>query len=173
MRICNVEDCGQRATSRGLCNPHYQMWYHGYNMPVSPLLKHGNKQEDIEILQPSIQDLYWLVGLLEGEGHFSYSRTQQLVLGMTDEDVIIKAKRIIEKITRTEKPIHLIITNWRREELPMFTIRLYGAKARAMLKLIVPYMGERRRGQIWRTLNGYTGRRTDMSEIVKLITNNG
>lgn len=171
MRICNVENCGKQVTARGLCNTHYQMWYQGYDMPAtSPTGAHGNKQQDIIITRPSPMELGWLIGLLEGEGHFSYANTQQLVVGMTDKDIVYKLKALLERILNTNKPIHIVITNWRVEEKTMYTIRLYGAKARAIMLLIVKHMGDRRRQQIWKALNGYTNKNLRLADLLKKAT---
>lgn len=167
MRICNVEGCDKKATGRGLCNPHYQRWYHGsLEMPASEPLPHGNRQVDIEPTIPNQFELGWLVGLLEGEGHFSYFNTQQIVLGMTDEDCVLRFKAAIEKILGQDKSLHLIVTNWRKEEKPLYTIRLYGANARCIMKLVVHHMGYRRRAQIWKALNRFNGPKIKYAEIV-------
>lgn len=173
MRICGIEDCSKKTSARGLCNSHYQMWYKGYNIPTFKLVvPHGRQQPDIRIKRPSDFGLGWLVGLLEGEGHFSYSGTQQLVLGMTDEDIVLKYKAFIEDILQTDKPLHLIVTHTGRSaDLTMFTIRLYGANARAIMRLVVPYMGQRRRAKIWQTINGFAGRKLDVKSILACVAN--
>lgn len=153
-RICGMPECDNKVSGRGLCNKHYQMWYKGYNIPTFGS-RHSTMQEKIKIIRPSEFGLGWLAGLLEGEAHFSFDRTQVFVLGMTDKDIIVKAKASIEYILQEDKPIHLITTNWRENEKPVYTIRLYGARARAIMKLIVPYLGYRRRSQIWKALNRY------------------
>lgn len=172
MRICGIEDCGTKASARGLCNRHYQMWYDGYNIPTFAIEgPHGNRQSDIEILQPTPYELGWLVGLLEGEGHFSCAKgTQQLVLGMTDKDVVLRAKALFEKLLQLDKPIHLIITHTGRgTDSVMLTVRLYGAKARAIMRLIVRHMGTRRRARIWQALNLFEGRKLDLANILEQV----
>lgn len=173
MRICGIEDCGKKTMARGLCSSHYQMWYKGYNIPTFKLEgPHGLYQPNIEIKRPSDFGLGWLVGLLEGEGHFSWYQTQQLVLGMTDEDIVLKYKALVEDILQVSKPLHLIITHTgRNADLTMFTIRLYGANARAIMKLVVPHMGQRRRAKIWQTINGFSGKKLDVESILACVSN--
>lgn len=156
MRICGIEGCNGKVQARGLCNSHYQRWYRGEDIPTFEFNSHGNKQEEILVTEPDQLTLGWIIGLFEGEAYFGLDKgTQVVVIGMIDEDVIRKLKSIIESILSLSKPIHLIVTNWRKDEQPMFTIRLYGAKARAIMRLIVTRMGNRRRAIIWQSLNGY------------------
>ena len=173
MRICEIEGCGKKASARGLCNSHYQMWYDGYDIPTFPLMgPHGNQQKDIEIVQPTNFELGWLIGLLEGEGHFSYAGTQQLVVGMTDEDTILKFKSLCEKVLKLDKPIHLITTHTgRNQDLPMFAIRLYGAKSRAIMKLVVKHMSKRRRVAIWQALNKFSGTKLNITSLLAELKN--
>lgn len=44
-----------------------------------------------------MRDIYWLAGLLEGEGCFSQHRhaSPRLFVGMTDEDTILRAQKIM------------------------------------------------------------------------------
>lgn len=173
MRICGIENCGKKTSARGLCNRHYQMWRDGYDIPTFTLTgPHGNQQKEIEIAKPTDFELGWLIGLLEGEGHFSYAGTQQLVVGMTDEDTIHKLKNLCEKVLKLDKPIHLITTHTgRNQDLTMFSIRLYGAKARAIMRLIVRYMSNRRRVAIWQALNKFSGTKLNVSALLIELQN--
>lgn len=173
MRICGIENCGRKVVARGLCSSHYQMWYDGYAIPTFPLTgPHGNQQKEIETINPSGYELGWLVGLLEGEGHFSYAGTQQLVIGMTDLDTVLKFKRLCEKLLQLSKPIHLITTHTgRNQDSIMYSIRLYGAKARAIMRLIVRHMSARRRAAIWQALNKFAGTKLDLISIIAELKN--
>jgi hypothetical protein len=119
-------------------------------------MAHGNRQDELEIGPISDLELGWLAGLWEGEGHFGYDRTQLAHLRMTDLDTIQKMKQLIECVLKLPKPITLLYQySGRKNEQETFGIQTYGATARAIMRLLLPLMGNRRRAQIWRSLNGY------------------
>ena len=41
-------------------------------------------------------EIYWLAGLLEGEGCFCFSKTARLYFGSTDEDVINRVAKLLK-----------------------------------------------------------------------------
>lgn len=126
------------------------------------------KQTDIIPSYIDDIELGWLAGLLEGEGHFGYDRTQLVHIRMTDQDTIIKVKSLIERILNLEKPITLLISNpTRGNEQETYGIQTYGATARAIMRLVLPLMGKRRRAQIWRSLNEFRPRK--MPEDIKRL----
>ena len=98
------------------------------------------------------RELFWLVGILEGEGHFRFYTTQEIVLTMTDEDVMMKAALIFGKLTGEycsikERP--RLTTGG----LTAYNINLCGQRARIVMQAVVRHMGDRRRQAIWRSLN--------------------
>lgn len=111
-------------------------------------------QDEIDIGSISDLELGWLAGILEGEGYFHYHGSQIIDLKMTDEDVMIKVKAILDRILGQEVPLDYIIEKHPNKN-NIYRIYLSGAKARAAMRLLVPIMGYRRRAQIWRALNGY------------------
>lgn len=113
------------------------------------------KQEDLDIGPITDLELGWLAGLWEGEGHFGYDRTQLAHLRTTDYDVIIRMKLLIERVLKLQKPINLLSQEPIKGDKTLYGIQTYGAIARAIMKLLLPHMGSRRRGQIWRSLNEY------------------
>ena len=114
-----------------------------------------DKQKDLEIGHITDLELGWLAGLWEGEGHFGYDRTQLAHLRMIDLDVIMKMKALTERVLNLPKPITLLHHTVRKDEQQTYGIQTYGAVARAIMRLLLPLMGDRRRAQIWRSLNGY------------------
>lgn len=127
-----------------------------------------NKQKDLVPGPIDDIELGWLAGLLEGEGHFGYDRTQLCHVRMTDIDTIIKLKTLIERVFALAKPITLLTQNpGRRREQDTYGIQTYGATARGIMRLVVPLMGQRRRQQIWRSLNEFRPRKLDVSRLVK------
>lgn len=97
------------------------------------------------------KELYWLAGLLEGEGYFqTKKKTSPLIaLEMTDEDIM---KRVCSLIgtsyckPKVRKPTHK----------QSFKTTLKGAKAIDLMKQILPIMGERRAQRIRECIDSYT-----------------
>ncbi len=128
-----------------------------------------DKQEDIIPGYIDDIDLGWLAGLWEGEGHFGYDRTQLAHIRMTDEDTILKCKALIERTLNLTKPINLLIQNpGRKNEQDTYGIQTYGAIARAIMRLVLPLMGRRRRAQIWRSLNEHRPKKIPASVLKDL-----
>ena len=103
-------------------------------------------------------DLYWLAGLLEGEGSFltgppSAPRYPVLALQMTDRDVVARVAAMFgRKLGRWQSR--------RAREQPVFLVRITGAKAVAWMNALRPLMGERRRAQIDRAVASHAPRPT-------------
>lgn len=98
-------------------------------------------------------DVLWLSGLLEGEGTFDAHRGKypRVRLGMTDRDVVGRAASLMDASIRlTIRPAPLTST-WHTE--------VSGAKAAAIMREVLPFMGARRSGRIAEVLATY-GRHT-------------
>lgn len=88
------------------------------------------------------RDLYWLAGLLEGEGAFDLHRGKypRIRLGMTDRDTVGRAATLLGgRVRLSLKPAPAQAT-WH--------VEISGTKAEAIMKLILPHMGSRRSGKI-------------------------
>ena len=85
-----------------------------------------------------VADIAWLAGLLEGEGCFrlNHGKYPVIVVTMTDEDVIIKAKNIWKSNTRVYHYKNL----WRTE--------VSGAHAVSWMMSLYPFLCERRREKV-------------------------
>ena len=95
-------------------------------------------------------DLYWLAGLLEGEGSFltgppSAPRYPVLALQMTDQDVVARVAAMFDRKLGRWQSRHA-------REQPVFLVRITGTKAVAWMTALRPLMGERRRLQIDRAV---------------------
>ena len=95
------------------------------------------------------EDLSWIAGLLEGEGSFSlaYKKSPyneyyypRIVISMTDEDVIQRAAIIMGA-----KQVYVKIKLCKKT---LYTTTIYGAKAIALMRIILPFMGIRRASKI-------------------------
>ena len=84
MATCSVSNCPKEAHARTWCHAHYQRWYkHGNPDTVLPVgHKKGfkpwwsrrgveNKWTLKSTASPSLQDIAWAAGFIEGEGTFS------------------------------------------------------------------------------------------------------
>jgi hypothetical protein len=103
---------------------------------------------------PSELEVAWLAGLLEGEGSFcklvKIRRPKKkapwkdpyiaVQLGMTDEDVVARAAALMGVTYQQRK------TPQGRKM--MYQCRAAGVRAEILMKLLRPWMGERRRKQI-------------------------
>lgn len=100
-------------------------------------------------------ELGWLVGLLEGEGTFSYLKGTQVVgLRMKDKDVVERYASIIEKLVGTRPKIGCeVYANRNRSEV--YYSMITGERARIIMRTVVYNMGYRRRQKIWQSLNKY------------------
>ena len=103
------------------------------------------------------KELWWLAGILEGEGYFGYaSRTQKIVIRMTDEDTMIRVSNAFSSLTGKQHcPKIDESSKTRPENKDLFVLQLTGENARIVMRSIVSLMSARRRKKIWQSLNGY------------------
>lgn len=99
-------------------------------------------------------DIYWLAGLLEGEGCFyDKDSTTVLALGMTDADVIAKASKLLRCTSKTR-------TEYRTSNCkPYFRIKVQGKRAVGWMMTLYSLLGTRRREQIRAALASWKSRR--------------
>lgn len=92
-------------------------------------------------------ELYWLAGLLEGEGSFlagppSSPNCPRIQLPMTDRDVVEHAACLFDRpVWRSDRGRELGFK-------PVFLTSVKGAAAIRLMTALRPVMGERRRSQI-------------------------
>jgi len=95
------------------------------------------------------QEIAWLAGLLEGEGHFGrYKNTDTVSLRMCDEDVVQAAATVLSRIAGKEVIVREVINRTQSNRQPVYYIQLYGGYARRVMRAIVDMMGERRNQKI-------------------------
>lgn len=92
---------------------------------------------------PSVtnEQLYWLAGLLEGEGCFAYAASPTIVVGMTDRDVIARVAALFRR--NVNGPYQYTVKN-----KPVYYTRIHGAAAIAWMGILQPLMGRRRQARI-------------------------
>lgn len=103
-------------------------------------------------------ELYWLAGLLEGEGSFLFGPPSQpnrisLALQMTDEDVVRRAALMMG-----EQPVGCTRRNSEKGWKPLYYFRVRGKEAAAWMKLLLPLMGLRRSQRIREVLAAFVPR---------------
>ena len=112
-----------------------------------------------------LDDIAWLAGLLEGEGHFTWDGTLRVVLRMTDADVVASAARLME--TTMSGPYHCDNPRYK----PIYVAQVQGRRARAIMAAVANYMGKRRSAQIARALEldgQRTGQKLDAERVRKV-----
>jgi len=106
-------------------------------------------------------DLYWLAGILEGEGTFvsgppSQPNSPIARISMTDLDTVTRAAGLLERAVtpvRARKPHYK----------PVFNTQIKGAEAVALMMAVGPILGPDRTRQIERVLAGWAPRRRSSS----------
>jgi hypothetical protein len=101
-------------------------------------------------------ELYWLAGLLEGEGSFSSGppsapNSVPISLTMTDEDVVA---RVATLWNVAYHPVHRkrsVSMGWKQS----YFVHIRGKPAVDLMRQLKPLMSNRRREQIERALSSY------------------
>ena len=83
-----------------------------------------------------VKDVAWLAGLLEGEGCFSLKKEKypRISLGMTDEDVVIRAASLIKVRVYHHKNV--------------WSFHVHGAYAIQWMMTLYPFFGKRRKEMV-------------------------
>lgn len=92
-----------------------------------------------------LRDLYWLAGLLEGEGCFCYQCSPGIKLGMTDKDVVERVAKLFGRHTRGPY-------KYKANKKPVYYTEVWGAEAISLMEKVFPHMGHRRAmkiNEIW------------------------
>jgi len=104
----------------------------------------------------SDKELYWLAGLLEGEGSFlagppSAPNSVRITLTMTDADVVARVAALWGVAYHEVRQSRSRLMGWK----PNYYVHLRGKPAADLMQLLLPLMGERRQRQIERALASY------------------
>jgi hypothetical protein len=96
-------------------------------------------------------ELYWLAGLLEGEGYFTANRSNggkylypKIELCMTDEDVVRKAHKVTGVGNVGGPYPDKRQPHWK----PTWRWSVYGQKAFTLMDTLYPLLGARRQAKI-------------------------
>jgi hypothetical protein len=143
---CAVAGCALRSSKRGLCKRHYNSWWkahrYGRESSITPI----DPSSAIVVTAHTcdeICDFSWLVGLLEGEGTFTATRTQGhdypvLKVEMCTEDVVTRAARLLgaASVSRIEPEQE----GWNVSYLAAIS----GSTAAGWMRALRAHMGHRR-----------------------------
>ena len=104
----------------------------------------------------SIRELYWLAGLLEGEGSFmkgppSAPKRPRISLSMTDEDIVAKAASLFGCNYAKVASKRYARNGWKTP----YRVIVRGKRAVEFMKLLRPLMGTRRQQQIDKAIKSY------------------
>ena len=90
----------------------------------------------------SKEEIYWVAGLLEGEGYFgSEKNTPRVTLGMTDLDTVEKFASIVGATTTIEPCI-------RGRKKVFYRVSINGARAAGVMQTVYSLMSKRRQARI-------------------------
>ena len=114
---------------------------------------------NVIMIQLEEKELYWLAGILEGEGYFGPQKENNyttIAVQMTDEDVI-------QKISNIFGTSYFKINRRQEHHKDSFSVSLRGKKALELMLKIKPIMSIRRQQKIEECQNSFV----DNSKIIK------
>ena len=95
-----------------------------------------------------LNDVYWVAGLIEGEGSFDYNRgTVRIQVAMTDRDIIDRLRTIVNFGSVRE------VKRYQAHHKPCFAWSGSGRQAAALMMTIYSLMGQRRKDKIYSILS--------------------
>jgi hypothetical protein len=97
---------------------------------------------DVPSTSPTLIDIAWLAGLIEGEGSFQWNSSPTIQMSMTDKDVMERVAILCDYPIRTYKP------RGKSTYKAVWSIRIAGARAAAWMMTLYAFMGIRRRAKI-------------------------
>lgn len=145
MRTCSIPGCGRKHYAKGWCAVHWHRDWNGKLDPDTPIRKHGGLmgQEWADTprasIRPTVRDLAWAAGFLDGEGHFD----RQTCSGAQ------KHPELLERLVRLfGGRVHQNrgngIHHW----------RVCGPRARGVMLTLYPFFSAKRKGEVLRALRG-------------------
>lgn len=99
------------------------------------------------MVEISVTDIAWLAGIFEGEGCFEIGKNGmvRLTIAMTDRDVIERIDELFPSNGISVRPSHTPIKGSDGKPRDIYAWRVSGPdKVTAVIKAILPYLGERR-----------------------------
>lgn len=83
---CKLPDCQTAHHAKGWCRKHYRRWKRtGSTDRIYPDLVRDAS------VRPSVNDIHWAAGFIEGEGSFTSARVQ---VGQKDRSLLLRLQRL-------------------------------------------------------------------------------
>ena len=129
---------------------HYSRWRrHGDPLVVHP----WGRQRDVEgkntkraATAPTMRDLYWAAGFIEGEGCFSATTTERVRVSQVNREPIDRLVSLFGGTTKLDKAQHSIRAKY--ESRPIWCWSVYGARAQGVMMTLYALMSAKRQRQI-------------------------
>lgn len=135
-RICSL--CKQDLYCRKYCRKHYSRWYrHGNPLVVLKPRTYGNRGTPVPTKHPTLKDIYWTAGFLDGEGTFRFAASTQGVSASQNE---------LEPLEKLQELFGGSIYKSKNHKCSSWG--LWGARARGLMMTLYLLMGLRRKNQI-------------------------
>lgn len=151
MKTCSVEGCDRKYTSNKMCDKHYRRWLrHGSPFTVLPKgMKRGYERPQTKkaILKPTVRDLEWAAGFLEGEGCFGRTAgSQRAGANQVNKEPVQRLLDLfggsLKQYKKRRYAIHKSQPN------PTWDWYVGGSRARGVMMTLYPLMSERRKEQL-------------------------
>ena len=151
MKVCNIENCQRTATCRGWCDLHYRRWHrHGDCLTVLKRgMKRGRERPSTKFaaISPTMKELYWAAGFLEGEGSFnSANGSSRISADQVNRQPIGVLMGMFggaaKQYTKRKYPIH------RTQPSPCWTWYVSGSRARGIMMTLYALVSDKRKAQI-------------------------
>ena len=141
--ICSVNDCDRKVNGKGLCGKHYKRWQRHGN-PLG-----GRAPTPRSTTTPTLRDLEWAAGFLEGEGHFGIygNNGPGVAATQTSLEPLFRLQQLFggtvgEQKRKVINPKHNKAWVW----------RAYGSRARGIALTLFSLLSQRRKDQISRMM---------------------
>ena len=158
MAICSVSKCEKPAHARTWCWTHYQRWYkHGNPDTVLPgghkkgfkpwWSRRGveNKWTLKSTISPSLQDIAWAAGFIEGEGSFTRRNRRGLSMSVSVGQV---NKEPVQRLLGLFGG-SLTVENRKPPNAPEFwRWQAHGARGRGVAMTVYPFLSAKRQEQV-------------------------
>ena len=140
-RFCSIDGCGSEHYCRGWCHLHYRRWRQKGN-PLAERYGYQRRTTPRATVSPSIAEIHWAAGFLEGEGCFQ---------GKGVSSSVIAAQKVPEPLYRLQAMFGGSVAPI---SVGQSTCRwlVCGMRARGVIFTIYTMMSLRRRAQMRRAL---------------------
>lgn len=139
MKRCSISGCEKPHSGRGYCQQHYMKWYY-HGDPLKHVGRGGPGRESPNTLKatktPTLADLHWAAGFLDGEGCFTCAGGSQRVCGsQKDPELLYRLLAFFGGRIYQHK-----------NQIPKWEV--CGSRARGVMMTLYPMLSTRRQEKI-------------------------